>query len=457
MQRNPLALLVRPEHQQILGGILVGTVLLNGGVFQLTAKGVEELLVVLPVVLQQGFQLLLDLLFKVTGNDGKLAVVLQHLTADIQGDILGIHHAADEAEVVGQQLLTVIHDHHTGGIKLQAAFEILGVVVIGRLAGDIQQCLEGHGSLGAGVNHPQGLVVVEELLPVEGLIFLIGHVLLVPLPDGHHGIDGFPFGVLFILRLLRLFGLLLPALGGFFLVLLLILFRLLHLAGFGNLHADGVADIIGILLNQISQLVLVQEFGVILVVGIWLQGHDDVGTGGIPLRRFNGIAVRTVAGPLPCGILAVFSGNHGDGRSHHKRGIESHAELADNVDIVLLLHFLLKVQRTGLADGAQILLHLFPGHTDAVIGHGDGAVVLVAGNGDGKIIPVQAHLVIGQGGVGQLVDGVGSVGDDLPQENLLMGVDGVDHQIQKPLGLRFELLLFHSAVSLLFIFSTLNN
>ena len=37
------------------------------------------------------------------------------------------------------------------------------------------------------------------------------------------------------------------------------------------------------------------------------------------------------------------------------------------------------------------------------------------------------------------------VGDDLPQEDLLVGVDGVDHQVHQTLGFRFELLLCHVA------------
>ena len=52
--------------------------------------------------------------------------------------------------------------------------------------------------------------------------------------------------------------------------------------------------------------------------------------------------------------------------------------------------------------------------------------------------------IIGQGSVGQLVDGVAGVGDDLPQEDLLVGVDGIDHQVQQSLGLGFKLLFAHS-------------
>ena len=64
-------------------------------------------------------------------------------------------------------------------------------------------------------------------------------------------------------------------------------------------------------------------------------------------------------------------------------------------------------------------------------------------NGDSKIVPVQAHLLIGEGLIGQLVHGIGGIGDDLPEENLLVGIDGVDHQVQQTLGLCPKLLLFH--------------
>ena len=40
-------------------------------------------------------------------------------------------------------------------------------------------------------------------------------------------------------------------------------------------------------------------------------------------------------------------------------------------------------------------------------------------------------------------DGVGGVGDDLTEEDLLVGIDGVDHQIQQTLGFGFELFFTH--------------
>ena len=448
LEGNQLTLFVAVEQQQILTGVLVSAVVGHGAVFQLAAEGGVELLVLLPVVFQHGFQFGLDLLLNVPGDDGQLTVVLQHFPADVQGQILTVHNAPDEAEVLGQQILAVLHDHHAGGVELQAPLIVLGVEVVGSLGGDIQQSLEADAALGAGVNHPQRLVVIKELFPIESLVLLVGDILLGSLPDGHHGVEGLQFGVLLVLGGL-VFLLLALDLHGF-------LLRLLHGAGLGDQHLDGVADIVGILADQGADFVLLQILGVFVLVGVGLQGHDDVGAGGILGRFLNGVAVGAVGDPLPGLVLPVLFGDHGDGGGDHKGGVEAYAKLTDDVDILIFLHGLLEAQRAGLGDGAQVLLHFFLGHTDAVVGNRQHPILGIPGDGDGELIPIDAHLVIGEGGVGQLVDGVGGVGDDFPQENLPVGVDGVDHEIQQTLGLGFELLFFHLNCTSFNVFSTLS-
>ena len=358
--------------------------------------------------------------------------MLEHFTADVQGQILAVHHTADKAEMLGQQIFAIVHDQHAAAVQLQSPLVILRVEIVGRFTGDIQQRLEGNVALHVVVDGAQGLIVVEELVPVEGLILLRGDVLLVPLPDGHHGVQGLHLGVGLVLGCLILL-----ALG-------VLVLRLLHGTGLGDFHLDGVADVVGILPDQAADLVLFQIFGILFVLGIGFQRHDDVRAGGILFRFLDGITVRAVGDPLPCLVLAVLLGNDGDRGSHHECRIEANAELADDVDVLVLLHGLLEAQRAGLGDGAEILDHFVFRHADAVIGNGQGAVFGVAGDGDGEFIPVDAHLVVGQRRVGQLIDGVGGVGDDLPKENLLVGINGVDHQVKKTLGLRFELLLFHN-------------
>ena len=353
--------------------------------------------------------------------------MLEHLTADVQAQILAVHNAPDEAEVLGQQILAVLHNHHAGGIQLQAPLEVLGVEVIGRLAGDIQQSLEGNASLGTGVDDPQGLVVIEKLLPVEGLVLLIGDILLGALPDGHHGVQGLQLGVGLILGLVLGAVLLLPG--------------LLHL------HDDGVADVVGVFLHQAADFVFIQILAVLLVLGVGLQGHNHVGAAVFPLTLLHGVAVGAVGDPFPGFLLAGLLGDDGDRGRHHEGGVEAHAELADDVNVVALFHGLLEAQRAGLADGAQILLHFLPGHADAVVGNGEDACILGPGDGDFQVILVHIQAAVRQGLIGQLVNGVGGVGDDLPEENLPVGVNRVNHQIQQALGLGLKLHFFHSQLA----------
>ena len=96
-----------------------------------------------------------------------------------------------------------------------------------------------------------------------------------------------------------------------------------------------------------------------------------------------------------------------------------------------------------MGNDAQVVLQIFLGHADAVIGHSEGAHLLVGNDGDFQVLPLYIHTVVGKGLVGQLVLGIAGVGDKLTEKNLLVGIDGVDHQIQQSLGFGFKLLLCH--------------
>ena len=190
LEGDQLILLARPEEQQLLEEVLMGAVVGHHAVLELTAKGGIELLVLLPLVLLHPNQLGLDLLFQVGGDDLQLTVVLEHLTGDVEAQILGVHNAADEAEVLGQQIRAVFHNEHAGRIELQALLIVLGVVVIGRAGRDKQHGLEGHSALDGEVNGGKGFFKVKELIAVELRVLLRLDVLLIPLPQWHHGVEG---------------------------------------------------------------------------------------------------------------------------------------------------------------------------------------------------------------------------------------------------------------------------
>ena len=117
----------------------MGAVVGHHAVLDLGTEGTPELLVLLPVVLLHLQKLRLDLLLQGGGNDLQLAGVLEDLTADVQGEVSGVHHALHKAEVVGEQVGALVHDEYAGGVELQPLLVLPGVEVIGGLFGDIQQ------------------------------------------------------------------------------------------------------------------------------------------------------------------------------------------------------------------------------------------------------------------------------------------------------------------------------
>ena len=88
LERDELALLVRPVQQQILKHVLLLAVIGDNAVLELHTEHREELFVFLAVVFQHLRQLGLDLLFKVACHELELAVVLEHFTGNIQAEVL---------------------------------------------------------------------------------------------------------------------------------------------------------------------------------------------------------------------------------------------------------------------------------------------------------------------------------------------------------------------------------
>ena len=362
----------------------------------------------------------LDLLLQVGGDDLELPGVLEHFPGDIQGEVGGVHHAPDEGEAVGHQVGALVHDEHAGGVKLQAFLILPGVKVKGGPGGKIEQSLILHHALGGGVDHRQGVLPVSELLLVELVVVLVLQLALGPLPQGHHGVEGLPLLHSLILGPVVLRRV--PRLG--------LLMGVLHL------HDDGIVDIVGVFLHQLIQPVGLQIGVVVVVLGVVLDVQGDVGAHGRFFTGGEGVAVRPGGLPLPRLVRAVGPGDHRHPVGHHEGGIEAHAELADDVGLVplvLLGQLLLELERAAAGDGAQVGLQLLLGHADAVVGDGEGTLLLVRDQRNFEVSPVQTHLIVGEGLVGQLVHRVAGVGDELPEENLLVGVDGVDHQVQQPL------------------------
>ena len=355
----------------------------------------------------------------------QLVVLLQRLTRDVEREVLAVHDAANEVVVVGQQVLALLHDQHVGAVQLQALLVVLAVQIVRRAAGDEQQRVVGQRALGVDGERGGRVGEVVEGLLIELVVLFLLYVRLAALPDRHHGVDGLDLGVLLVLGLIVVAGVL--GLG--------------LLAGLRNLHAHGVAHIVAVALDEVLQAVLAEELVEVLLVGVVLERKDDVGAVGLALGFLDGIALNAIGFPGPRLVAAVGLRHHAHGFGHHERAVEAHAELADDVDVVALLLgvLLLEGHGVGMGDGAQVAVKVLLRHADAVVGHGDGACVLIEGDVDAELFLRQLDAGVGEAFEVQLVDGVRRVGDELAQEDFAVGVDGVDHQVEQLLALCLEL------------------
>ena len=124
---------------------------------------------------------------------------------------------------------------------------------------------------------------------------------------------------------------------------------------------------------------------------------------------------------------------HRDLVGHDEARIEAHAELADELGVLLLVarqaaHELLGA---ALGDGAQVLDGFLARHADAVVADGERALALVEGH-----VHREFRLVFVQGAVvdafeAQLVAGVRRIRDQLAQEDFLVRVERVRDEVQK--------------------------
>ena len=135
---------------------------------------------------------------------------------------------------------------------------------------------------------------------------------------------------------------------------------------------------------------------------------------------------------------------------YHERGIKSHAELADQLQVRLLLlrNLLKKRLRARMRDGAEVLDHFPVRHADACVRNRDRAGLVVGGNGDGGRDVGLMNGLAGRLAETEFLARVGCVGNQLPHEDLLVRVERVNDDIQQLLYLRLKMMRFdlgHSA------------
>ena len=328
------------------------------------------------------------------------AAVLQDFTGDVQRQIVGIDQAAHEAQVVRHKLLGVVHDEHTLDIQLQAVFMIAVPHIPRRLRRDIQQAgvllLTFHAVVAPG---QRVAVVVSDML-IKLFVFVVVNFGFAAGPQGLRLVDFFPRNHGFAVFLFPFF----------------------------NLNRQ--RDMVGILADDRAHAPVVEE---IIFAFAQMQGDFGaaIGFGDISYGIF------AFAGGFPehavFRLVARRTGTHGHFVRHDEGRIEADAELTDQLAILRLVRTHRFEERfgAGFGDGAEMVDNLFPVHTDTVIGDGQGAVVFIKRNPHAQLAVSLIQIRLRQRAETQLIGRIRGVGNQLTQKDFFVGIEGMDHQVQK--------------------------
>jgi hypothetical protein len=208
------------------------------------------------------------------------------------------------------------------------------------------------------------------------------------------------------------------------------------------LQADGVRHEVRVALDDVLQH---RRLGVVLepvVLVLGLEVERDAGPGRRSLGRTERVAA--VAGGFPAaGLLGARAPrDHRDPVSHHEARVEPDAELPDELGGGGRLGLAYRPQELARArarDGAEVQGDLRRAHADAVVVDGERARVRVDLERDREVVD-RRHLRAAQRLEADLVEGVGRVRDQLAEEDVLVRVEGMDHEVQQLADLGLELV-----------------
>ena len=339
------------------------------------------------------------------------AAALQQLAGDVQRQVGRVDHAADEPQVLRHQLAGVLQHEDPPDVQLDAPPGLRDPQVEGGAGRDEQQQRVLVGPLDLAVHPGQRVGEVTGHVPVEVLVVLLGELALGPRPQRGGLVDrGFFAGLT----------------RGIFL----------------RRHHDGQADVVGVLLDDAAQPVVAEQ-----VVFALAQVQHDRGAPVRLLDRLQRVRAPAVRGPADAlrGGQAGPPGGQRDPVGHDERGVEADPELPDERRVLALVAGQGGQELPGprLGDGPDVVDDLLAAHADPVVGHGDRPGVFVVADPD-----LQRALGLGELGVREQlepepVDGVGGVRDQLAEEDLLVAVQRMHHQVQDldHFGLEAEALL----------------
>merc|ERR1712133_211002 len=371
---------------------------------------------------------------------------------DVEREILRVDDALDEAEILGNELLAVVHDEDAADVPLDVVLLLLVLEKVkGSAFGHEQQSLELELSLDGEVFDGEMVFPVVGQALVKVAILLLGNVVGVTGPDRLRLVQFLVFDV-FGLDLFRLLLILLVLVIFVFVILHFLDLGLFFLLFLGHGQLDGITDELRVLLHNLLDFLLLDVLGHVFLkmendlgasskVGWFVDGLDGEGAAG---RRFPFVPVIVVV--LRLNAHAI---------SHQIGRVKSHAKLTDHRNFSAGLQRLHKGLGARLGDGAEIVDEIGFGHADASVDDGQRLGLRVGDDLDLEILArVQARWV-SEGLIADFVESVGGVGDQLSKENFFVGIKGVDDEGHKLSDLSLESegfnLFGHLGVCLFFI------
>ncbi len=108
--------------------------------------------------------------------------------------------------------------------------------------------------------------------------------------------------------------------------------------------------------------------------------------------------------------------------------------------ILLLItrEILQEICGAGLGDGSEMRDHVVAVHADAVVFERNGLGVLVEAEANLQVRTTFKQLRIGQRFETQFVGCIGGIGNQLPQEDFLVGIQRMNHQVKQLLHFGLE-------------------
>ena len=325
--------------------------------------------------------------------------VLHGLAGDVQREIGGIDDALEEAQPLGEQALGLGVDEDVFAVERDARLHAAEAEALLVLLRREEQGVDGERGV--------GVEVEAEARLVEGL-----------------GLELVELGVLLVLDCrLRAQP------------------ERLDLVDLLAVEVDRERDERGVVLEDAFHLGGLGEL--LLVV---LEGDDDLATALLVGGGLDLVVAGAVAGPdevLVGGAPGV--GVDLDLLGRHEGRVEADAELADEAGVGVVALLLEGVQEglgAGMGNGAEVLDQLGAAHADAVVLEGDGASLVVGGDVDLEREIGVEDVLLDELEVAELLEGVARVGDQLADEDLAVGVERVDDEIEELLNFGLEDVFF---------------